>query len=117
SNFSTLSTKNNLNPNRGIYSFVNQLNYVLENRRAIHPYNFIFNLQHTARMAKVSGTLNYKISTGKMHYFELRLFAGTFIAGRLGERSYYAFRSSGYTGYNDYLFEGNYLGRNEVKGI
>ena len=98
------------------YSFVNQLNYVLNNKRTIDPYSLTINLQHTARMAKVSATLNYKLLVAKQ-FIDIRLFAGTFLAGNKNERGYYAFRSSGYTGSNDYAFESNHIGRNETNGL
>src|SRR5204863_9884368 len=47
----------------------------------------------------------------------VRLFEGTVLAGSRASRSYYAFRASGYNGWNDYLFEGNYLERNRRDGV
>ena len=99
------------------YSFVNQLNYTLVNKRLIDPFSFYFDLQHTAGMAKVSGTLYYKISVGRRSNIDLRLFAGAFLAGNENERSYYAFRASGYNGWHDYLFESNFAARNERGGF
>ncbi|MEI8136359.1 MAG: hypothetical protein WCH21_03430, partial [Bacteroidota bacterium] len=50
-------------------------------------------------------------------YIDVRLFAGTFLSGSFSEKSYYAFRASGYNGYQDYLFESNFIGRNEYSGF
>jgi hypothetical protein len=102
---------------KNVYSFVNQLSYDLNNKRSIDPFDFHVNLQHTASMAKISATLNYKITVGKKQSIDVRLFAGTFIAGSDAERGYYAFRASGYNGWQDYLFESNYAARNERGGF
>ncbi|MDO8999439.1 MAG: M1 family metallopeptidase [Bacteroidota bacterium] len=99
------------------YSFVNQLNYFLNNKRAINPFAFNFELQHNASMSKISATLNYQITISKKHFVDVRLFAGTFLSGSYSERSYYAFRASGYNGYQDYLFETNFIARNEYSGF
>jgi len=102
---------------KSVYSFVNQLNYDLDNKRAVDPFSFHVNLQHTASMAKISATLNYRVMLNKKRSMEIRLFAGTFLAGSETERGYYAFRASGYNGWHDYLFEGNYIARNETEGF
>ncbi len=98
-------------------SFVNQLNYSLSNKRIINPFILNVNLQHTASMAKISATLNYQITLAKKQFVDIRLFAGAFLAGSYSERSYYAFRASGYNGYQDYLFETNFIARNEYSGF
>ena len=102
---------------KNVFSFVNQFNYTLINKRIINPYNFNLELQHTASMAKIFTTLDYKITISKKHYFEVRLFAGTFLKGSYSEKSYYAFRASGYNGYDDYLFASNFIGRSEFTGF
>ncbi len=98
------------------YSFVNQLNYSFANKRVIDPFNLQLNLQHTASMAKISATFNYKLLLNKRS-LEIRLFAGTFLAGSDAERGYYAFRASGYNGWQDYAFESNFAARNERNGF
>ncbi|MBL7931748.1 MAG: M1 family metallopeptidase [Bacteroidia bacterium] len=102
---------------KNVYSFVNQLDYVLSNSRAIDPFTFQFNMQHTASMAKVAAVLNYKFTLSKRYAFDLRVFAGAFIAGSDAERSYYAFRASGYNGWHDYAFDNYYFARNERNGF
>lgn len=102
---------------KNVFSFVNQLNYHFVNRRTIDPFGLNIDLQHTASMAKISATFNYQITVSKKHHIDIRLFAGTFLAGSYSERSYYAFRASGYSGYNDYLFENNFVGRSEYTGF
>jgi len=102
---------------KNVFSFVNQLNYQLINKRVINPFIFNLDLQHTANMSKISATLNYQITISKKHAVDLRLFAGSFLTGSYSERSYYSFRASGYNGYNDYLFNTNFVGRSEFGGF
>lgn len=99
------------------YSFINQLSYNLTNKRAIDPFKLNVNVQHTARMAKLSATLNYQITVSKHKTIELRIFAGTFMFGSEADKGHYAFRASGYTGSQDYAFESNYVARNETNGF
>ena len=33
------------------------------------------------------------------------------------DKGYYSFRASGYNGYQDYLFEDNFIARNETHGL
>lgn len=115
--FAKLTVKGSPSPKKGIYSFVNQVNYNLNNRRSIQPFHLNLNLQHSASMAKASLTFNYRIKTSPRNDVEFRFFAGTFITGSETEKRYYAFRASGYNGYYDYAFEGNYFGRNEFTGF
>ncbi len=98
-------------------SFLNQLSYDLHNNRAIDPFWLHLELQHTASVAKVSASFNYRFSISRKHYFELRAFAGSFIAGKASQKFYYAFRPDGYSGSDDYAFDYNYIGRNEYNGL
>lgn len=96
-----------------VHSFVNVLSYELQNKRFIDPYMLGVNLQHNTSMAKLSATFRYRLQTGKNYFMDFRVFAGTFLSGSNNERAYYAFRPDGYTGSDDYLFNYNYIGRNE----
>lgn len=98
-------------------TWVNQLNYRLNNKRTINPFVLNIDLQHNASMAKLSATLNYQITLPKKQFVDLRLFGGAFLSGSYVTRSYYAFRASGYNGYQDYLFEGNYIARSVYSGF
>lgn len=102
---------------KNVYSFVNTLSYFLNNRRAIDPYRFRVDLQHTAGMAKVSATFHYQVTLSRKYFMEIRAFAGSFVAGNANERAYYSFRAGGYRGYDDYLFDGNFVARNERSGL
>lgn len=98
-------------------AFVNELSYVLKNNRAINPFSLNFSLQHNMEMTKISGTVHQKITIGRKHDLDIRIFGGTFLSGSNAARSYYAFRSSGYSGNDDYLFSYNYIARNEPNGL
>jgi hypothetical protein len=98
-------------------SFVNTLNYELNNNQLINPFKLNLELQHNLSMAKISATINYNLTISKKKFFDLRLFAGAFLAGAEIEKSYYAFRANGYNGYQDYLFASNFIARNESTGF
>ncbi|MDI1355702.1 MAG: M1 family metallopeptidase [bacterium] len=102
---------------RTVNTFVNQLTYKFTNARAIDPYSYNLSVQHTATMAKIYGTLNYKFTLTKKHSIDVRVFAGTFLTGTAEEKGYYSFKASGYNGWQDYLFEGDYMARNERNGV
>ncbi|MCW3076591.1 MAG: hypothetical protein JWO32_1200 [Bacteroidetes bacterium] len=98
-------------------SFVNQFTYSLINKRVINPYDLQVELQHNTQMAKLFATLNYKLSLNAHYSFDLRMFAGTFIAGNEGQKNYYSFKPDGYNGSYDYLFNYNYMARNISQGL
>ena len=109
---------NNSTPSKhNTFSFVNQLEYNYSNKRKINPYGLNMELQHNLSMSKISTTLNYQITLAKKSYIDLRLFAGAFLSGNNLEKGYYAYRASGYSGYQDYLFETNFIARNQYTGF
>ena len=97
--------------------FVNELRYELKCKRAIDPYDFNFSMQHTDKMAKVSGEFTYHFTFTKKHDLSIRAFAGAFVAGSETDKGLYAFRASGYNGYHDYTFSENFVARNERQGF
>lgn len=99
------------------FSYVNQLIYTLAKHKGVETYSFVGNVQQAAQMAKISVELNYHFSISTKKQFELRCFFGSFLYGTKNARGYYAFRGSGYNGYDDYLFDYNYLGRNDRTNI
>ncbi len=100
-----------------VCSYINQLNYSLVNKRVINPFSLMVNLQQAKNMGKVSATFNYKIILAPKYYFDIRAFAGTFLYGTEDARGYYRFRMRGYSGSDDYLFNTNYIARNEQVGL
>ncbi|MEI6020124.1 MAG: M1 family metallopeptidase, partial [Bacteroidota bacterium] len=106
----TLSKKNE-------FRMVNQLHYELKNKRLFDPYHFTADLQQANSVSKISLQLNYRYNVSDKKQMEINCFFGTFLSGSLMSRGLYAFRPSGYNGYDDYLFNYNYLGRNESTGL
>lgn len=98
-------------------TIINNLYYTLENKRTINPFNAIFNAQHNDRFVKLSAELNYSITFKKNNSLDIRLFAGTFAYKADNFSEDYRFRMSGINGYQDYLYDYNYAGRNEFNGI
>lgn len=96
---------------------VRELIYFLDNKRVINPFNLSLNIQQARSVAKISGTLNYNITLSKHYNISTRLFAGTFVSGNETDKAYYSFRASGFNGYQDYLFNYNYIARNEFNGL
>lgn len=98
-------------------SVVNMLSYELKHRRMIDPFALEVNLQQSGGMAKIYGAFSYSFTSSPKQCFSIRVFGGSFISGSTAEKAYYAFRPSGYSGSDDYLFDGNYLARNEANGL
>lgn len=98
-------------------TIVNNLYYTLENKRTINPFHTVISAQHNDRFVKLSGEVNYALSFAKNNSLDIRLFAGAFAykAGNFNED--YRFRMSGYSGSQDYLYDYNYIGRNENNGL
>lgn len=97
--------------------FVNELRYELNNKRVIDPYNFQVSIQHNDKMAKASANFKYQFTLGKKHELSIRAFAGAFITGTESDKGRFAFRASGYNGYQDYTFSDQFVARNERQGF
>ena len=106
----SLGKKNN-------YTIINRFQYTLKNKQIINPYNVILNFDHNDKFGKASVELNYAISFKKEKSLDFRIFAGAFVYGNNTDKSPYRFRMSGFNGYQDYLFDYNYLGRNETNNL
>ena len=99
------------------YVSINNLYYQLHNERSINPYSFDIQVQHNNRFAKLSSELNYELSVSAKKSIDIRFFVGTFIYKSNQLNADYRFRMSGFSGIQDYLFNYNYVGRNENNGI
>jgi hypothetical protein len=99
------------------YSMVNQLTYSFINNRTIDPFNFQAAVQQNNNMAKIYGELNYQVNVSKTHSMQFRIFAGSFIYGNADSKGLYSFKMDGYSGSYDYLFNYNYIARNEYNGL
>ncbi len=102
---------------KNVYTIINRFHYSLKNNQVINPYNLFLNFDHNDKFGKASVVLNYSISFKKKKSLDFRIFAGAFIYGSAADKSPYRFRMSGYNGYQDYLFDYNFVGRNEMNGV
>ncbi|MES2515952.1 MAG: M1 family metallopeptidase [Bacteroidota bacterium] len=98
-------------------TIINNFYYTLKNTRIINPFNLAFDFQHNDQFGKASATLNYSITFKKNNSLDLRLFAGAFVYQNNNLQQDYRFRMNGFTGTQDYLFDYNYVGRNEINGL
>lgn len=96
---------------------INNLYYSLKNSRVINPYSVAINFQHTDLFGKLSAELKYAITFKNKNSFDIRFFAGAFVYGDTRSKGPYRFRMSGFNGYHDYLFDYNFIGRNEFDGL
>ncbi len=96
-----------------------RLRYTHENHRTFNPFHYAFEAQAGKMFAKISAEGNLQVdyfAKGKALY--LRVFGGKFF--NFAANEYDASRywlTTTYTGANDYLYEGTYLGRNEQQGF
>ncbi len=98
------------------FSFVNGLKYEFKNLRWINPYRVQGEVQHGSDWARVSASVIYDLLLVPGKSLQIKVFAGTFLAGSSAQRAYYAFRASGYTGAQDYLMAGNFYDRFPPQG-
>ncbi len=98
-------------------TIINNFYYNITNARTINPFSTNLNLQHNNLFAKLSAEFKYAFTISKNKSFDVRLFAGSFLYNNNSTNNDYRFRMSGFTGYNDYLFDYNYVARNEFNGL
>ncbi len=98
-------------------TIINNFYYSLQNTRVINPYSAILNFQHNDLFGKISSCFNYAVSFKNNNSLDFRMFIGTFAYGNNLNKGPYRFRMSGFNGYQDYLFDYNYIGRNESQGL
>jgi len=110
SSHSTISSTNQTN-------IINNFYYTLQNSRIINPFDVAFNFQHNDKFGKASATINYSITFKNKNSLDFRLFAGAFVFQNNNLNHDYRFRMSGFNGYQDYLFDYNFVGRNEINGV
>jgi hypothetical protein len=98
----------------------NQITFNHKNSRVLNPYSFSFDAQQGNTFAKISATWNYRISYKQRNKgLDIRLFAGTFLwtSNDYNNGPDVRFRMSGQTGYQDYLFNDIFIGRQEYSGL
>jgi hypothetical protein len=96
---------------------INQLLFTRENKRIINPYSVVLDLQQSKDFVKTSVEAKYEITfKGKEKSLDFRFFAGTFLDNSSVNAGLYRFRTSGWTGYQDYMYDHIFLGRSETSG-
>jgi len=93
------------------------LNYFYTNTRVLNPIQMNAYIHYDNYMAKAGFSFKENFNISKKKNIEVRIFAGTFLQGSEVQKGPYRFRMSGLAGNQDYLFEANYLGRNEQNGL
>lgn len=117
-NVNYISAPNLQSPIKKIVSnFINEIRYELMNTRVINPFNFKLSFSQNTNFGKIAFTGNYYVTLKKQKQFEFRLFAGTFVYGNNESKGAYRFRASGFNGYHDYMYDYNFVGRNEYNGL
>lgn len=97
--------------NNSYFSWINEYTYTFEVKTSITPYRFQIQLQHNDLFAKIFFNYSGKIFVSQKKYFEYNLFSGAFLYGSNLNKSPYAFRPSGYSNTQDYMFDNYYTGR------
>jgi hypothetical protein len=98
----------------------NQIIFTHKNSRVLNPYSILIDAQQGSTFAKVSATWNYRISyKQKKKGLDIRFFAGTFLwtSNDFNNGPDVRYRLSGQTGFQDYLFNDIYIGRQEYTGL
>jgi len=99
--------------NYGIHDVV----YQFGKNDAMKPFTLKANFQTGNDVQKISLTYNQKFFINKNKYFEIRAFAGKMLYMSKTSSVDYRFRTSGWTGTNDYLYDYSYAGRSEYGGF
>lgn len=97
--------------------FFQDIEFNYANQRSIDPYNALVRFENGEKYTKASLTFNYRFSYARFRKgIDVRFFTGAFINDN-GNMKNYNFRMSGWQGYQDYLFDGTYFGRTDVRGV
>lgn len=101
--------------------YVNQLRFVIDNNRALYPYNGQLQLDQGKGFARLAFTGNYYFNYAKEGGMNVRLFAGKFFY--LGDKTFikefeterYHLNMTGPRGNEDYTYSDYFIGRNEFE--
>ncbi|NOT50476.1 MAG: M1 family metallopeptidase [Chitinophagaceae bacterium] len=116
----TITTKHRtVNTNRTL----NQLQFVIENNRALYPYRGELKIEQGKDFVRAGFTGNYFFNYPKEGGLNVRLFAGKFFY--LGEKTIfkqfstdrYHLNMTGPNGYEDYTYSDYFIGRNKFEGF
>ncbi len=103
--------------------YVNQLRFMVENSRALYPYNATVEASNGNNFLRLSFTGNYFFNYPKGGGMNVRLFAGKFFY--MGEKTIaksietdpYQLNMTGPRGYEDYTYSNYFAGRSEFDGF
>ncbi len=103
--------------------YVNQFQFSIENRRALYPYNGVFQAEQGDGFVRLNITGNYFFNYAEKGGLNVRLFAGKFIY--TGDKSFtnqfktsrYHLNLTGPKGDEDYNYNNYFVGRNEFEGF
>ncbi|UEG48817.1 M1 family metallopeptidase [Ferruginibacter lapsinanis] len=103
-------------------TYINQLRFVIQNARALYPYNGELTIEQGKDFVRTALTANYYFNYAKGGGMNVRFFAGKFFY--LGDNTYlkqfetdpYHLNMSGPKGYEDYTYSNYFYGRNEFEG-
>jgi hypothetical protein len=101
------------NSNYGVHDILWQT----ERENALYPFSAKVNFQTGNDVQKISVTLVQKLFVSRSRYFEVRAFAGKMFYMNSASPVDYRFRTSGWIGSNDYLYDYLYVGRTEPYGL
>lgn len=102
--------------------YLNQLDLVFENYRALYPYDFKFRVEQSQDFIRPTFTANYFFNY-REGGLQFRFFAGGFLY--LGEKTIrkqfrndrFFLNMTGPNGYEDYTYSNYFLGRNHFEGL
>jgi hypothetical protein len=103
--------------------YLNQLQFVIENNRALYPYKGNFQIDQDKDFVRLNFTGNYFFNYSKGGGLNLRFFAGKFFYttpktfNKRFQLDNYLINMTGPKGNEDYSYSNYFLGRNEYKGI
>jgi hypothetical protein len=98
--------------------FYTSLFYQYKNDRTFHPYGYNAELQMGSSFLKLNLETHLRIDydlKGKSLF--LRAYAGKFIATNTQANNTRYFLNTTFSGANDYLYQGTFIGRNEREGL
>lgn len=106
-----------------INRYINQFKFVVENSRALYPYNAELQAEQGKDFVRLAFTGNYFFNYAKGGGMNVRLFTGKFFY--IGEKSFtkqfqtdpYHLNMTGARGYEDYTYSNYFAGRNEFDGF
>ena len=103
--------------------YLNQLQFVYENYRALYPFDITLRVEQAKDFVRPALTAHYFFNYAKEGGLQLRFFAGKFLY--LGDKTIskqfandrYHLNMTGAKGYEDYTYSDYFVGRNHYEGV